>query len=292
MNEGLTKIAEDLTQTTSFFSLDKVKDFLLNFGMDIINAIVLTTLILIFAKILILMVNKIITKALSAKNASKQRIETIIGMIDNLVKYVIGIVIFIIILVAFGVPWESLMAGAGILGIIVGLGAQELISDTVNGFFVIFEGTFEVGEYIQVNEFEGFVVDLGIKSTVIETYENKKITIPNSKIQEVVNYSKNNYDTFYYFGVSYDVKLKDMVQIINKQIIPEVTNLEEVKKVSYIGLNEFQDSAITYGLCITTAPEVRFSMKRNVNAIIKEVLDENNIEIPYQNITISYKEEE
>ncbi len=276
---------------TSSENLSYIQNLIVDSFDVIVNVIFYTILIVVLTKIAIFIFNKILTKAMLTRGASKKRVETIIGITDNLIKYLMGIILLIVILVSFGVPWESLIAGAGVLGIVLGLGAQELISDTVNGFFVIFEGTYEFGDYIKVNQFEGYVTYLGIKSTIITSNENEKITIPNSKIQEVVNLSKNNYVLYYNFDVSYDIELNEINKIIEQKIVPKMQKIEGLIEAEYIGLDEFKESSIAYCLRLTMLPESRFKIKRQINAIIKEVFDNNNIEIPYKNITISYKKE-
>ncbi len=258
---------------------------------SILDFIIGVIIIYLLMKIIIFIVNKILYKTQKAKGANNKRIQTITSIIDNLIKYTMGVILFLFILISFGVSWGSLLAATGVIGVVLGLGANELIKDTINGFFVVFEGTYDLGEYVIINEYEGYVIDLGIKSTILKTMSNEKITIPNSKVNEVVNLSKKDYVTFYNFSVSYDEKIEKIENIINNIILVEVKKIKEIKEVEYLGLDEFLDSSISYILKIKTHPEDRFVAKRKVNSIIKRVFDKENLEIPYQNITINYKKE-
>ncbi len=269
-----------------------LNDLIMKFALSLLDFIIGILIIYLITKAIIIIVNKILYKTQKAKGANNKRIETITSIIDNLIKYTMGIIIFIFVLLSLGVSWTSLLAATGVIGVVLGLGANELIKDTINGFFVVFEGTYDLGEYVIINDYEGYVIDLGIKSTILKTMSNEKITIPNSKVNEVINLSKKDYLSFYYFTSSYDVKVEKMEKIINEKILPKIKKLSIIKEVNYLGLDEFLDSGINYALKIKTHPEDRFEAKRKVNSIIKKTFDDENLEIPYQNITISYKKED
>ncbi len=285
----LNKIMELFSSTKE--NTVNLNDLIMKFTLSLLDFIIGILIIYLITKLIIIIVNKVLYKTQKAKGANNKRIETITSIIDNLIKYTMGIVIFLFVLISLGVSWTSLLAATGVIGVVLGLGANELIKDTINGFFVVFEGTYDLGEYVIINNYEGYVIDLGIKSTILKTMSNEKITIPNSKVNEVINLSKKDYLSFYYFTSSYDVKVEKMEKIINEKILPKIKKLSIIKEVNYLGLDEFLDSGINYALKIKTHPEDRFEAKRKVNSIIKKTFDDENLEIPYQNITISYKKE-
>ncbi len=286
----LNKIMELFSSTKE--NTVNLNDLIMKFTLSLLDFIIGILIIYLITKLIIIIVNKVLYKTQKAKGANNKRIETITSIIDNLIKYTMGIVIFLFVLISLGVSWTSLLAATGVIGVVLGLGANELIKDTINGFFVVFEGTYDLGEYVIINNYEGYVIDLGIKSTILKTMSNEKITIPNSKVNEVINLSKKDYLSFYYFTSSYDVKVEKMEKIINEKILPKIKKLSIIKEVNYLGLDEFLDSGINYALKIKTHPEDRFEAKRKVNSIIKKTFDDENLEIPYQNITISYKKED
>ena len=102
-------------------------------------------------------------------NRVSKRKETIFLLIVNFVKYIGLLVGVFVILAIFGVDTASVLAGAGLLGILLGFGLQKLMQDMINGFFIIFENQYVVGEYVLVNSSEGLVVELGLKTTKIST---------------------------------------------------------------------------------------------------------------------------
>ncbi len=109
----------------------------------------------VLTKVLIKL-NHHLSKGYLVKVSSKRR-ETIITMLDNLIKYVMGAIGAFAILIALGFDKTTLLASAGAASIIIGLAAQELITDFINGFFTVVEGYYDVGDYIVVNDHTGIV---------------------------------------------------------------------------------------------------------------------------------------
>lgn len=262
-------------------------------------SIIINTL-LIFGKLiglifLLLIVYIIASKSIILVLKKNPKIEdsrflTLKKIINNLLKYTIGIIAFFGILVVLNIPIQGILAGAGLVGVIVGFGAQELISDMVNGFFVIFEKTYEVGEYVATEKHEGYVVDLGIKSTTIKTYNNEIVIIPNSQMQEVKNFSRFNYITFYSINVEYNEENSKITKLINEEIIKKTQKNKKIFEISYLGLDEFSSSSVKHKMKFETLSEDRFEVYREINKLVKETFEKNNINIPFENITISYKE--
>lgn len=277
-----------------FFNLQNMLTLMQDVAMKIFSTTMTIILIIVLAKIVIEITKITISKIMSARNKesnSKERIKTIQMIIANLIKYVAGLIVLLVIITACGVSSQSLIAGAGLIGIIIGLGAQELIQDTVNGFFVVFEGTYDVGEYVSINGHEGYVKALRIKSTILKTYNNELITIPNSKVQEVINYSKNTFKLYYYFNASYQMKDEQINEFIHEKLIKEISKNPVVKSITYLGLDEFSEYYNTHCLEVEIPPEKRFSIKREMNKLIKTEMDQNKFLIPYKKIDVGYKEE-
>ena len=94
----------------------------------------------------------------------------------------------------FGISVSAILAGAGVVGVAVGFGAQTIVKDIITGFFIIFEGQFDVSDYVQINASgvtiaEGTVKTIGLRSTRIQSDTGEIYTLPNGMINEIVNYS-------------------------------------------------------------------------------------------------------
>ena len=100
-------------------------------------------------------------------NKVSKRKETIFVLVINVIKYVGLMIGLFIILSIMGVDTASVLAGAGLLGILLGFGLQKLMQDMISGFFIIFENQYVVGEYVSINNSVGKVIELGLKTTKI-----------------------------------------------------------------------------------------------------------------------------
>lgn len=131
----------------------------------------------------------IIDKIAAKREAEKKKGVALIELLGNLVKYVSYIFAIVFILKSFGVDTTEILAGLGILTLIIGLGVTSLIEDIVAGIFIIAEGLFDVGDVVVIDGFRGTVVSIGIRSTKIADVGNDVMTVRNSAIGSLVNLS-------------------------------------------------------------------------------------------------------
>ena len=125
------------------------------------------------------------------KNKVSKRKETIFFLIISVAKYTGLLIGLFVILTIFGIDTASVLAGASLLGILLGFALQKLMQDMISGFFIIFENQYVVGEYVAINLIIGEVLELGLKTTKILTYEGEIHFFANGDIKSVVNYSRN-----------------------------------------------------------------------------------------------------
>ena len=154
------------------------------------NKLLLITIVVVVIFGIHFIANLFFSKVISGK-VSKRK-ETIFLLIINLIKYGGLLVGLFVILALFGVDTASVLAGAGLLGILLGFGLQKLMQDMINGFFIIFENQYVVGEYVSINGTVGRVIELGLKTTKILTYNGEIHYIANGDIKSVINFSREN----------------------------------------------------------------------------------------------------
>ena len=121
-----------------------------------------------------------------------RRTTTIMRLMGNIVNYAISFIMIMMILAVFHVPFGPMLAGAGVVGLAIGFGAQSLVKDIITGFFIIFEDQFAVGDVIQTGRFKGTVEEIGLRVTRVKSWTGEIHIIPNGSILEVTNYSINN----------------------------------------------------------------------------------------------------
>ncbi len=129
-------------------------------------------------------------RAVQPTRRRKQRIGTVLELVRSVVRWVILITAGVWILASAGMDIRPLLAGAGILGLAVGFGAQNLVRDIVSGFFVLLEGQYAVGDYVQVGANFGMVESVGMRVTVLKDLDNQRHFVPNGNIAQVTVYEE------------------------------------------------------------------------------------------------------
>ncbi len=273
-----------------------------NQGVGIVNKldeIVITVVIAIIKMALIIGFFVILAKLLMALNhrvmrnktqkLSVTRQETIASLIDDIIKYIISFITFFSILPVLGFNAQVVIASSGFLAIIVGVGGSSFIGDFIDGFFALFEGYYDVGDYIKVGTFEGEVVDIGLKSIILKSYSNELITMPNSALTQVVNLSKLDHIQYPVVSISYDADIKNVEKIINEEIIKNIESIKQVISISYLGVCKLNNHSVDLKFELCSNQKDRFAVERMLNRELKLVFDQNNIEIPYNQMVIHTK---
>lgn len=129
-------------------------------------------------------------EAVEPQRSRQQRIVTVLALLRSIARWAILITAFIWVLATAGLDIRPLLAGAGILGLAVGFGAQNLVRDVVSGFFILLEGQYAVGDYIQVGALFGLVQSIGVRTTVLKDLDNQLHHIPNGTIGAVTVYEE------------------------------------------------------------------------------------------------------
>ena len=215
----------------------------------------------------------------NTKRLKKKRQKTMQKLIQNIVKYTIVILVSATVLNILGVNVTSIVAGLGVMSVVLSLALKDVMQDILAGLSIIFEDQFDIGDLVEINGFTGTVIDLGLKSTKLKSYENVVKILANRNIAEVINYSKASPNLIIDIPIPYEIKNKQADQIIDK-IISRIGNVE------LWGLNEFKDSSISYRILVPVKVDAQFSAKRQINRIIKEEYDKENISVPYNIIEV------
>lgn len=244
--------------------------------------IIVGVIIYIFSKKII---KKIITKNENNPKLDKKK-KTYLKLFNNILKYILLVIAFIVILQVNGINVTSIMASLGVISVIVGFALQDALKDIIMGMNIVIDDYFSVGDILKIGDVEGKVVEFGLKSTRMKDINNGNIfVVSNRNISEALTISNELYIDI---PLPYEEKITKMEEIIGI-IIKQISELKNVIKVEYKGISEFADSAICYKIKICCNPEVKLQTKRDANRIIKLELDKNNISIPYKQIDIHNK---
>lgn len=248
--------------------------------------VVLSIIVVILATILYNSIVAIV-HAGNKKNKNVKRQKTLNKVISSIIKYILVIITVIIILLIFNIDIMPALAGLGIAGLVIGLGAQKLINDFISGAFIIFEHHFDVGDVVEVGGFKGEVIDIGLKTTKIRNWQGYVKIMSNSDVTNVINCSSENTTFSIEFTIAYNEDIEAVKQLINKELpkrLADETNLITAPVCN--GVNALADSAIVLNVVATALPETHYALRRRMNQEIKEILDENNIEIPFPQVVV------
>lgn len=161
---------------------------------------------------------------------NKNRLATIKTLTLNIYRYTCYFFFLYAILSEIGVPVGTLVAGAGIFSIALGLGAQGFVSDLVNGFFILLEQQLDVGDTVQLGQIKGTVTGLGIRTTQVTSSDGTLNYIPNRQITIVQNFSRNNMVTNVDIHISPSAKIDQIYQIVasvNEKLVKDTPELQE-----------------------------------------------------------------
>ncbi len=195
-----------------------------------------------------------------------------------------------LVLSELGVSIGPLLAGAGIAGVAVGLGAQTLVKDMIAGFFVLLENQFRVGDVITVAGVSGEVEAINLRTTVLRDGEGRVHVIPNGSISVVTNFTREWSVAVLDVRVPYSEDL-DRVLLVLEQVGDGLEHDADVAKkllqrFEYPGIEMLGDSAVVVRMQVRTVPQERWNVAREMRARVKKAFDANGIEIPFPHVTI------
>ena len=218
--------------------------------------------------------------------------KAIVDIVCSLIKYAAVLVLIFFVLKTFNVDTTAILAGLGILGLIVGLGAQPLIADIIAGLFIVFENVFDVGDIIVVDGFRGAVKEIGIRTTRIEdTGGNIKI-INNADLKTIINMTNQLSLAICEIGIEYGESL-ERVEAILKANLPAVKEaIPDIKEGPfYKGVSSLGDSAVIIRFVANCEEDVRYQVERDMNRQFKLLFDKNNINIPFPQVVVNQPQE-
>ncbi len=223
----------------------------------------------------------------SPLRTSERREETLSKLLDNVLSYVIYFIAFMMILTVLTIDVKALLAGAGIVGLAVGFGAQSLVKDILSGFFIIFEDQFSVGDHIRVGQFEGDVEAIGLRTTKIKSWTGELHILPNGSITQVTNFSLNNSVAVVDVAIAYQEDIEKAEKVIGELLEKLPEQYEEIVKApELLGVQNLGASEIILRITAETMPMKHLYIARMIRKEVKLILDESGIEIPFPRLVM------
>lgn len=242
------------------------------------------TFVTVFLTIVITYILSFIVR-LCTRNGKKAL--TVGSLIRSLIKYIAVIVDLSIILATWGVDVTSIVAGLGVLTLIIGLGCQSLIQDVISGLFMVFDDYFDVGDMVIVDGFRGYVSQIGLRSIKIDDRLGNIKSINNSSITTCVNLSREDNTVAIEIEAAYDEDPRRVEALLIREL-PKLKDKipQAIVPPTYLGMSNYGDSGINYKVYATCKAPYRFQLERDMKREVYLILLDNNVNIPFSCITV------
>lgn len=242
--------------------------------------------IIILMRVTISLVRKVVERVFHSKQKgpfriSERREETLNKLIQNVATYIIYFTAFVMILDTLTIQIGPLLAGAGIAGLAIGFGAQNLVKDIISGFFIVFEDQFGVGDYVAFAGIEGTVEEIGLRTTKVQSWTGEQEIIPNGNITQVTNYSTHNGLAVVDINIPYENDIASAELIIEKVLLELPAKYEQIVSTPVIhGVQNLETSHVVLRVIAETLPVYQWFGARVIRKEVKDRLYKEGIDIP------------
>ncbi len=235
--------------------------------------------------ILISLIFKLVTVKGIAKS---KRGVTIAKLFNSFMKWIIGIVAVLLVLSAWGVDTTALVASAGILSLVIGLGAQSLIADIIAGLFIVIEGEYQVGDIVVIDDWRGTVCEIGIRTTKIEDAGGNIKIVNNSEIKTIINQTQALSVAKATMSIEYGESLPRVELILRDSMEKIKENIPAIIEGPYYkGVTAFSASSVDLLFVAKCNEEDLYQVQRDMNRELKLLFDEHQINIPFPQVVLN-----
>jgi small-conductance mechanosensitive channel len=222
-------------------------------------------------------------------------LRTLLPILRNVMFVVVFVMAVLMVLATMGVEIGPLIAGAGVVGVAIGFGAQTLVKDVISGVFYLLDDAFRVGEYIQSGNYKGTVESFSIRSVKLRHHRGPLTTVPFGELGAVQNMSRDWVIDKMMVGVAFDTdleKVKKLIKQIGKDLAADPEHAPHIiEPLKMQGVEQFGDYAIQIRMKMMTKPNEQFVIRRKAYAMIKKAFDANGIKFAYPTVQVAGGEE-
>lgn len=297
----------DLTDPMSWLSLDFWKNVAQDTMKWAIHAIPKVLVILVLSFVLIKLLDFIAKKVAehAAKEDSdgdgvvsisefehKKRTETLIGIVKTAGQIAIWTLVVILLLMQVGVDVAPLIAGAGIIGLAVGFGAQELVRDLITGFFMLLENQIRMGDVAIVNGTGGAVEHIGLRTVRLRDASGVVHVFQNGKISSLANMTKDWSAMVFDINVAYKEDTDHVARVV-KEVASELKSDAKfspkiLEDLELFGVDSFGESSVVIKARFKTRPSEQWNVGREFNRRLKIAFDKEGIEMPFPHRALTW----
>ena len=244
-------------------------------------------IILVLAKVAIRLLKSVVNRVFASREHLKltldeSRVNTLQSLLGSTIKYAIYFVAGTTILHSIGVQVGAMIATAGVGGLALGFGAQNLVRDVITGFFILFENQFSVGDYVEVDGSGGIVEEMALRVTKVRDFNGDLHIVPNGSITHVVNKSNGRMRSWVNISIAYEEDIEKALEVLRQEserLAREDPRILEGPLV--LGVTDLGDSDVVLSALAKTEPMEQWSVEREMRKAYKQAFDREGIEIPY-----------
>jgi small conductance mechanosensitive channel len=270
--------------------LEQVYKWLVTSGLRVLAIIVISfVFIRIFRKLIMRSKDRIGSADRGGVEYVK-RTETLAGLIEKTVRTIIITAAVLMILKSVGIDIGPLLAGAGVVGLAVGFGAQNLVKDVISGFFILLENQYNVGDVVEIAGKSGLIEGINLRVTTLRDLAGSVHMVPNGTITVVTNMTKEYSQALLDIGVAYKENVDDVVAVMKEVAATMRADNVFAPKIladfEVLGLDSFGDSSVNIKARFKTMPLEQWNVAREYRRRIKAAFDAKGIEIPFPHVTL------
>ncbi|MDQ0229545.1 mechanosensitive ion channel family protein [Metabacillus malikii] len=237
-------------------------------------------------------IRKLFQRFQERENISAGRTLTLQSLSLNLFSYFLIFMFIVMVFEIFGYDATALLAGAGVVGLAIGFGAQGLVSDVVTGFFLLLEKQIDVEDYVTIAGFDGIIEQVGLRTTQIRGFDGTLHYVPNREITNVSNHSRGNMRALVDIGISYNDDIDRAITVLQEACEKyQATDETIVEGPNVIGVQALGSSEVIIRVIAKTENMQQWAVERNLRKALKEALEANGIEIPFPHQVYIHKNE-
>ncbi|HFI0394590.1 TPA: mechanosensitive ion channel family protein [Streptococcus suis] len=234
-------------------------------------------------------VKKVLVPSLKVSTQDIGRQKTISRLVESMLNYLLYFILIYSILTILGLPVSSLFAGAGIAGVAIGLGAQGFLSDLINGFFILLERQFDVGDVVKLTNgpitISGTIVSMGIRTTQVRDADGTLHFIPNRNILVVSNQSRGDMRAQVDIPLKLNSDLEQVGRVIEEVNRREVGNFDQITGVTVLGPQNTANGQFVYRVNLFVANGQQSSIYHQFFGFYQEALRQAGIDLPSTSLT-------
>ncbi|MDF2921109.1 MAG: mechanosensitive ion channel protein MscS [Paenibacillaceae bacterium] len=242
--------------------------------------IIQVVIAIIIGRVLIKISQKALTHMMVERERSPikidhRRTKTIGKLLNNIVTYTVNFILILIVLGQFGINLGPVLAGAGVLGLAIGFGAQSLVKDVITGFFIIFEDQFAVGDVIQTGSFKGTVEEVGLRVTRLRSPSGEVHVIPNGTIQQITNFSIYNSIAIVDITIPNTENAALAIEALKRVIAESYAEMEQVITIpEVLGIQSYGTAESVIRITAECKPNMQAVVERDLKGMFKEALEQ------------------